>query len=67
MTDDERQDLLEMKAFLMRAIEQLQEELLTFPADGSEDDYLFMIAKAVMYRETFKKVMKQLENDFDDE
>ncbi len=42
----------------------MQEELLTFPADSSEDDYLFMIGKAVMYRETFKKVIKQLEADF---
>jgi len=28
MTNDERRDLLELKAFLARAIEQIQEELL---------------------------------------
>jgi hypothetical protein len=67
MTKEERQLLLELKAFLLKAIEQTEDDLITFPVDGTRDDYDFLIAKAVMYRENFKQITEQLKADIDDE
>lgn len=65
MTNDERNDLLELKAFLEQAIPQVQMQLMEYSSDGSEEDYQFLIDKAVMYRDVLKQTIKRLENKED--
>lgn len=62
MSDAERNDLLELKAFLEKAIPQVEMRLINYPSDGSQEDYQFLIDKTVMYRDVFSQTIKQLEN-----
>jgi hypothetical protein len=62
MTDDERNDLLELKAFLEKAIPQVEMQLINYPPDGLRKDYQFLIDKAVMYRDVLRQTIKRLEN-----
>ena len=62
MTDAERNDLLELKAFLEKAIPQVEGQLVNYPPDGSRKDYQFLIDKAVMYRDVLRQTIKRLEN-----
>lgn len=66
MSDDERNDLLELKAFLEEAIPQIEMQLINYSPDGSEEDYQFLIDKAVMYRDVFRQTVKQLVNRKDE-
>lgn len=63
MTDDERNDLLELKASVENAIPLTEQQLLNFPANGSNEDYRFLVDKAIMYREVLKQINQQLETD----
>ncbi len=63
MTDEERNDLLELKVFLEKAIPLTERQLINYPASGSTEDYQFLIGKAIMYRETLKQVNQQLKTD----
>lgn len=62
MSDEERNDLLELKSFLERAIPQVETQLMAYSPDGSEEDYQFLIDKAVMYRDVLRQTIKRLEN-----
>lgn len=42
MSNDERNDLLELKAFLVKAILLVNDEIVLFPHDGKDDDYRFL-------------------------
>jgi hypothetical protein len=63
MTHEERSDLLELKAFLEKALPLTEQELIYFSLNGSKENYQFLIDKAIMYRETLKKINQQLEED----
>lgn len=65
MSDDERNDLLELKAFLERAILLVNQEIVDFPHDGLEEDYQFLTNKAVMYRDNLRTIIKLLQTDED--
>ena len=63
MSDDERNDLLELKAFLKKAILLVNEEIMLFPPDGKQENYRFLTNKAVMYRDNLRTVVELLETD----
>ncbi len=63
MSDDERNDLMELKAFLEKAILLVNEDIILFPYDGKESDYQFLTNKAVMYRDNLRTVVELLETD----
>ena len=63
MTDNERNDLLELKAFLEKAILLVNEQIILFPPDGKDDDYRFLTNKAVMYRDNMRTIVELLETD----
>ena len=63
MTENEYTDLLELKAFLEKAIPLIQQQLIDYPTNGKKRDYQFLIEKAIMYRETLKQINQQLETD----
>ena len=63
MTNDERNNLLELKAFLEKAIPITEQGLIDFSPNGLSENYRFLIEKAIMYRETLKKINQQLETD----
>lgn len=63
MTDDERYDLRELKAFLEKAIPLIEQQLIDYPSDGETQDYQFLIEKAIMYRESLKQIINQLATD----
>lgn len=50
MSDAERNDLLELKAFLERAIPLVEDDLILTVPRLSQKDYEFLIDKARMYR-----------------
>ncbi len=62
MSDDEQNDLLELQAFLEKAIPQVEKQLINYPPDGSEKDYRFLIDKAVMYRDMLRQTINRPQN-----
>ena len=63
MTDNERNDLLELKTFLEKAIPLTEQQLIDYPSGGSTEDYRFLVEKAIMYRETMKQINQQLNRE----
>ena len=62
MTDDERNDLPELKAFLEKAIPQVEDDLILTDPRLSKQDYQFLIDNARMYRNNLNQINKSLEN-----
>ncbi|GAB4028233.1 hypothetical protein [Spirosoma koreense] len=63
MTDDERKDLLELKAFLEKAILSVEDDLIITDPTLSRKDYLFLIDKVKMYRKNLTQIMELLKED----
>ncbi|MVM38225.1 hypothetical protein GO730_12650 [Spirosoma sp. HMF3257] len=60
MTDEERNDLLELKAFLEKALISVEDDLILTDPRLSKNDYDFLIKKARMYRNNLDKVIELL-------
>lgn len=60
MTEDERRDLLELKAFLERSIEDVDNDLIFTDRSVSARDYDFMIEKIRMYRKSLVQIIELL-------
>ena len=56
MSDDERNDLLELKAFLEKAILAVEDDLIITDPRLSKKDYEFLIDKARMYRNNLDQI-----------
>lgn len=62
MTEDERNDLLELKSFLEKAIRSVEDDLITTDPRLSKADYQFLINKARMYRDNLNQIIELLGN-----
>lgn len=60
MTDDERKDLLELKAFLEKAIIAVEDDLIITDPRLSQKDYQFLIDKIKMYRKNLGQINESL-------
>jgi hypothetical protein len=60
MTDDERNDLLELKTFLEKAIVAVEDDLIITDPRLSQRDYQFLINKIKMYRKNLSQINKLL-------
>ena len=60
MTDDERNDLLELKAFLEKAIIAVEDDLIITDPRLSQKDYQFLIDKIKMYRKNLGQINESL-------
>ena len=58
MTEDERRDLLELKAFLERAINEVDDQLIFTDPSVSQKDYDFLITKVKKYRENLQQIIE---------
>lgn len=65
MNDDERRDWIEMKAFLIRAIPTVDNQLIFTDKSVSSEDYDFLIDKVKMYRTNLEQVLQLLQADDD--
>jgi hypothetical protein len=63
MTKEERQLLLELKAFLVKAIDMVDDQLIFTDPSVSQRDYDFLIDKVKMYRDNLETINKSLENN----
>lgn len=63
MTDDERGDLIDLKAFLEKAIVKVDDQLIFTDPDVSKTDYDFLIDKVRMYRNNLEQILKLLPAD----
>lgn len=63
MNDSERSDFLELKTFLEKALPLIEQQLIDYPPDGLNENYRFLVEKAIMYRETLKRINQQLNTD----
>jgi hypothetical protein len=60
MSEEERQDWLNMKAVLEDYLTVIDEQILRFSAYGKDDEYQFLLKKAVEYRDTIHKINELL-------
>lgn len=60
MTDDERSDLRELKAFLEKAILSVEDDLILTDPRLSKADYDFLVNKARMYRNNLNQIIELL-------
>jgi hypothetical protein len=67
MTSDERRDLLELKAFLEKAIVTVDDQLIFTDPDVSKRDYDFLIDKVKMYRNNLEQILQLLQTDDDNQ
>jgi hypothetical protein len=56
MADEERADLMLLKARLELYLQQLNEEIITFDDYGDDDVFAFMITKAKNYRDIIARI-----------
>lgn len=61
MTDDERNDSLELKAFLEKAILSVEDDLIITDPRLSKKDYKFLVDKARMYRANLNQIINLLD------
>ena len=55
-----RHDLLELKSLLENLIEDVHLQILEFPPNQQDEEFEFLIKKAISYRETLKKIKQEL-------
>lgn len=63
MSDAERQDWLNMKRMLGQYLPVLERQIIEFAADGDDEQYEFLIKKAVEYRNTIAAINDLLSNE----
>ena len=56
LIEDKRHDLLELKKFLERAINEVDDQLIFTDPSVSKGDYDFLITKAKKYRENLQQI-----------
>ncbi len=54
------EDLLELKQSIEKALDRADSQLLFFPLDDSDDDFRFLVNKAIQYRELLQKINNEL-------
>ena len=60
MSNDERNDLLELKAFLEKAILSVEDDLIITDPRLSKKEYKFLVDKARMYRTNLNQIINLL-------
>ena len=60
MDDDERRFLLEMKANFQRYLTLIDDEILDYRSDDDDEEFIFLIKKAVEFRDLIKTVDDKL-------
>ncbi len=63
MTQEERQDLLDLRKGIDKALVQTEEQIILYPVDGSDDGHRSLINKAIYYRELLKQIQIKLSTD----
>ena len=53
-------ELTELKHLLEKVITEIDLQILEFPISQYDDEFEFLIKKAVSYRETIKKINQEL-------
>ena len=56
MTQDERQDILDLREGIDKALAQTEEQIILYPVDASDEEHRSLINKAIYYRELLKQI-----------
>ena len=60
MTDDERADLLSLCRLIENYLQQTQTQIVYYPARDNDEDFKFLIRKAIYFQEMIDKISDDL-------
>lgn len=60
MSEDERQDWLNMKAILQEYLIEVDKEILLYSVRGDDEKHDFLVKRAIQYRNSIVKINKLL-------
>jgi hypothetical protein len=63
MTENEREEALLMRQRLMTYLAMTHEQIIAYPHDANDEDYQFLIRKAIYYQELIDRLEQQLNAD----
>lgn len=63
MSDDERNDLAELKVILTKYLAEVEQQILNYDPYADNDKFNFLILKARRYQQTLVEIDRQLLND----
>lgn len=63
MTDDERNDLLELKEIIIKYLADVEQQILNYDPHADDGRFNFLILKARRYQQTLTEIDRQLKND----
>lgn len=58
--DYERDDLLEMKRAILKILPDLEMDIMFYPLDANDEDYIFLLKKGAYYRDILIKIEQRL-------
>jgi hypothetical protein len=56
MENQERRELIEMRQMIQKALIDTNDLLLVYPPDKNDADFMFLVKKAIMYRDSLTKI-----------
>ena len=63
MTESEREEAWLMRQRLLTYLTMTHEQIIAYPPDASDEDYQFLIRKAIYYQELIDRLEQQLNSD----
>ena len=63
MSDDERNDLLELQRNLRHYLPILEQQLLAYPPNADDELFRFLITKLAKYRDTLVEIENRLQGE----
>lgn len=56
MDNNEKSELIEMRQMIKKALIDTNDLLLVYPPDENDADFMFLVKKAIMYRDSLTKI-----------
>jgi hypothetical protein len=56
----DKEDLLELKRAIEAALEETDKDIVLYSPHSDEERFLFLLKKAISYRDTLKKINEEL-------
>ncbi|GAB3691987.1 hypothetical protein GCM10027592_10420 [Spirosoma flavus] len=63
MSDEERAEWLAQRQLLVFYLEETQQQIIDYPANANDEDYLFLTRKAIYYQDMINKLDEFLNSD----
>lgn len=60
MTESERREVAQMRQRLIQYLTSTHEEIINYPPNANDDDYRFLVRKAIYYQELIDTLDQQL-------